>query len=207
MASSVQYAPYLLWTPEGMAEGEALPSTEWYADFISTFTKTTYSGIPYIRQVKGDNLSGATYWAHRAAWGTFSNVDVIADVMGPPETTSNIFGPMVRAQVNYGRAGYYSVLGYNKLSIYRQDPGTSNVRTEMASVELPNPPFTERWRVRLRADGSTISAKAWKRDTTEPEWMVTTVDSTYSSGYVGMAGWGRGWSVIRTFTELRAKEI
>jgi hypothetical protein len=43
------------------------------------------------------------------------------------------------------------------------------------------------YKLRFRAIGATIFAKAWRSDMPEPaNWMVTTTDMTFTSGQVGL---------------------
>lgn len=57
--------------------------------------------------------------------------------------------------------------------------------------------------VRLRAEGSTISAKIWEEGETEPvEWTLETTDTTYTSGYAGIGNHtglladSRQWDIV-----------
>jgi|GEM_PF-724748 len=58
--------------------------------------------------------------------------------------------------------------------------------------------------IRFNVSGTTLSAKAWKSGTTEPgNWMVTTTDSSLSSGYAGLRMYQQG-GVTATITSFQA---
>jgi hypothetical protein len=95
-------------------------------------------------------------------------------------TYSN-FGDVLRW--TNGNNWYKAYIDGAKLIIQKKVKGTS---TNLASVPFVATAGTA-YTIHFRVVGSTLTANAWASSGSEPGgWMVTTSDSTLTSGYCGM---------------------
>jgi hypothetical protein len=100
--------------------------------------------------------------------------------------------PMLRGSDNaYNRNGYFCFIrGYNgNLEVYEFYNNTAYLRADVATSLDTNKPFF----IRFRANGQSISAKAWNTDSSEPgTWTAQFSDGTHTSGWTGFANWLNG---------------
>ena len=79
---------------------------------------------------------------------------------------------------------YYRVtMNGTQLNLFKKVGGTT---TKLASVAF-SASASVAYTIRFRIVGTTLSAKAWQANLSEPQnWMVTATDSALSSGYCGL---------------------
>lgn len=198
---------YYTWTPPA-EQVDNTPIEGWTSTSESTWSKDTHEGVPYVYHMASSGLSATTYAITNDEWGdSFSDVEVLLDVLGPPITTNTNIGPRLRGPDL--RTGYYCYPVSGVLTIFRQDVGvTGNVRETLGTAATPtNPTFDVPHKIRFQAIGSTLRGKMWPAADEEPDWMVTVTDSVFATGYVGVVGQGRGFALYRTFSAIEVWEL
>ena len=189
-----------IWTPEGLTPDTPLQEVPGWTAQNGYNIATDGLGGTYLYHMRSGGGFNATYHASWLTPGVLTDVDVTAEVWGVATATHLTIGPRVRApeagNSYYAQHNsYQALITGSSLNIFLQGPEQSiDQRVELGSSPLPvSPSYMDRWYIRLQAVGTTLNAKAWPKQTPEPEtWLVTAEDATYASGYVGFSGFGRG---------------
>lgn len=197
------------WTPAHLTPGDPLTT----ADPEWTYNLGGWTVVEGgVTHMQSGNLAGAEYVAMWSRPGHLADVDVVADVFAVSGAESTSIGPGVR--LTSAHRGYKARFETGNLVISRDDldAGMSNRRVNIASAPIDGAPpsHADPWRIRLRAQGTTLSAKAWLASDPEPEeWAVTGEDDAWATGMVGIAGTGRGSgpASTRAFREIHVLRI
>lgn len=196
--------PWIEWTPAGLPLGDALVDHGWSG--VPEYVVAAGDSGPIVRHVMNGGLLGASYPVRWQDAGEFDDVDVLAEVNGESSAAHPTIGPCLRSQLTINQSGYFAYLAGSAFTLCWQGGGISNVRTVLASTPMTYSSADRRF-IRIRAVGSTISAKTWLSNTPEPGgWQLEAEDATYASGLVGISGQGRS-SNARAFHSLRVEAL
>lgn len=204
-----------IWTPGGLTPDTPLQEVPGWDALAQFKIATDGLGGTYLYHMQSGGAFDATYHASWLTPGVLTDVDVTAEVWGVDTATHLTIGPRVRApetgnSVYSSYHSYQALISGETLYLYLQGPeqSGSSQRVELASATLPvSPSYMDRWYIRLQAIGTTLKAKAWPKQTPEPEtWLVTAEDATYASGYVGFSSFGRG-TASRAAWGLRVTDL
>lgn len=118
--------------------------------------------------------------------GTVSDVEVV--IRHRAGTTESAGRPLVRAGGGVGAEECYQAIVQS--SNYSLDKLTPTLRLD--TIAHPIPWEQDAWFVtRLRVTGNRVKAKVWPSSMREPEeWTLSAVDSSHTSGWVGIQRFG-----------------
>lgn len=124
------------------------------------------------------NGNGATYSA--VLGSTATNAEVYATSSISSFTNSN-FGDVLRW--TDGNNWYKAYIDGSRLYIQKKVRGTTTFLSSVAFTATAKTSYS----IHFRVTGTTLEANVWTSSGTEPKgWMVSTTDSSLSSGYCGM---------------------
>ncbi len=119
---------------------------------------------------------------------------IYSAVLGPTATDAQVLFSGSMSAFSYTNLGsvlrwtngnnwYKAYIDGNRLVVQKMVNGTT---TTLGTAPFAATGGTS-YSLRFQASGSTLSAKVWPTNSTEPSnWMVNATDSTFSSGRVGL---------------------
>jgi len=150
-------------------QGQGTVNSAGYAELVTANSGTSRNGIigPAIANSEAVVLAS------------------VDSITANPEVLIGVRGAASDSNGNYQFRGYYARLIWGSTSFTLRKVSTiGGASTQIGTTFTlaAAPAANERWFVKIRADGTTISAKAWKDGTTEPDWQITVTDADLSSG-------------------------
>ena len=162
----------------GDANSSSVFSISGNAGLVSNSSSTSYSAV------LGSSVSDAEVYAT----GSISSF------------ASSNFGDVLRW--SDGNNWYKAYIDGTNLYIQKKVNGTATVLTSVAFSATAGTAYT----IHFRVVGSTLTANVWASAGSEPNgWMVTTSDSSLSSGYCGMRVLTQSGTL--TMTSFQAKTV
>src|SRR5581483_6311627 len=172
--------------------GTASDGQSWGGDANSSSVFSISSNAGLV-----SNTSGTSYSAVLGATATNAEVYVTGSISS---FASSNFGDVLRW--SDGNNWYKAYIDGTNLYIQKKVSGTATVLASVAFSATAGTAYT----IHFRVVGSTLTANVWASSGSEPSgWMVTTSDSSLSSGYCGMRVLTQSGTL--TITSFQAKTV
>ncbi len=155
----------------------------------------TYWGTASDGQIWGGDANSSKVFSIASDAGQLANGNTsYSAVLGPVATNAQVlFNGSISSFNNTnigavlrwtdGNNWYKAYIDGANLVIQKKVNGLTTILNEAAFAALPGRSYT----LRFSVAGSTLSAKVWQEGSSEPSnWMVTSTDSTFQSGYCGL---------------------
>ena len=156
-----------------------------------TINSTNFSGLPILTGGKGLRHVQTANGRRALSWddpGSHADVDVVADFAFSGAVAGERFGIIIRgAGASSTETGWIALVhNSNGLTLGTYDGGTPNTSKYTDATVVFAPGY--RYRIRLRASGSSLRARVWQVGTEEPEsWNIDETDAAVSgAGWVGV---------------------
>jgi streptogramin lyase len=173
----------------------------------------TYWGTASDGQTWGGDANSNTAFSISGDTGLVSNASGVtySAVLGPTATDAEVYATASLSSFTNNNIGdvlrwtdsnnwYKAYIDGSRFYIQKKVSGTTTILTSVAFTATAGTSYT----IHFRAVGTTLEANVWASSGTEPSgWMVSTTDSSLSSGYCGMRFLTQS-GVTATVTSFRA---